>query len=329
MKRFLTWFIPILIVLLILGGLLYLRGRAPEPQVGIGQPQTVQEIKKPKGFAKPKEPSEEEKAKINSSALATAMDSGNISDCEKIIYDDVLRQQCIDNLNYASALKSGDEEHCLQLADESLKSQCLHRSYYESAISLSDSSLCEKISNEALRNLCLDQVSSLMADEADSPEACSDISSDVIRTNCEDSFYMEDSVKNLDANECNNLSADYLKELCQTTVTQNLKVIEESKKATQQAQISRTPQEVLALCDSLSGLRSESCKNSIYPELAFNEKDLSYCDKISDPILIEECKKEQGDRIDQYYMRQASSSGDLSSCDSIQNAELKTLCLSL
>ncbi|MDH5596993.1 MAG: hypothetical protein OEY44_02720 [Candidatus Peregrinibacteria bacterium] len=329
MKRVLAWLIPMLLVLLILGGLLYLRGRAPEPQVSIGQPQAVEEARRPRGFAKPKEPSEEDKAKTNSSALAAALDSGNISDCEKIIYDDVLKQQCYDNLNYASALKSGDEEHCLQLIDESLKSQCLNRSHYESAISLSDDRLCEKISDEALKNLCLDQVSALLADEADSADACSGISSDIVRTNCEDNFYMEDSVKNLDADGCGNLSADYLREQCQTTVIQNLKVIEESKKAAQEAQISRTPQEVLALCDSLSGLRSESCKNSIYPELAFDEKDLSYCDKISDPILIEECKKEQGDRIDQYYMRQASNSGDLSACDSIQNAELKALCLSL
>jgi hypothetical protein len=325
MDRLKIWLIPGLIVILALAGLVYFRGRLPklEPTTPVTQ---EEERTLPKGFAKPVEPSPQEKAETDADAMTAALHSGAISDCEKITWSVELKNQCEDNLNYAAALKSGDESQCNLLYSEALKLQCLDKIYMTAAVDEKDLALCEKISDAALKKMCLEQVQVLLSRYADSAENCSSIASAQLRQQCEDNFYLQDSKKNLNLEGCDNISDSNLSDQCRETVTNNIEVIEQSKQAAQSATATKTLQEILALCNSLTGARATTCKDSVYPQLAFDEKDLSYCDLISDDLKARECTKEQGDKLNTYYLRQSLAANDKTLCNQISDAELKALC---
>ncbi|MBU0706192.1 hypothetical protein KJ657_04365 [Patescibacteria group bacterium] len=329
MNRFRIWLISGIVVIIALGGLVYLRGKLPEEAVRI--PTTVQVTEpaaKPKGFAKPPEPGPQEKIKDDSEAMVEALNSGDISDCDKITWSGELKKQCEDNLNYASILKSGDASQCDRLNSQVLKRQCYDKIYMTTAVDKKDPSICDLIKDETLKLMCLDQVQMILSRYAKTADDCSVIASASLRRQCEDNFYMHSSAKKLDAEGCNNISDGSLASQCRQTVTKNIEVKRQSEIAAKNAATPKTLQEILELCDSLSDAKAITCKNAVYPQLAFDEKDLSYCDKISDESGIAECRREQGEKLNTYYLRQSLASNNKSLCDKILDEELKQLCQS-
>ncbi len=320
-----SWLIPALVVILIISGIVYIRGRFFVVQPGPGYEITEEQ---PKGFAKPLEPSAQEKAKSDSEAMKDALLSGDISDCDKITWDEELKQRCLDNLNYAAFIRQGDERKCEEIANEDLKQMCYDNIYFATAVDTKDASLCQKIKDTTMKQQCLDQVQALLARRAASAEDCNSIESEILKSQCLDNYYLTSSAKNMDLQSCNNISDPTLKEKCSDTVTQNIQVAEVSKQAAAAKKVTKTPAEILVLCDTLNESQRDACKDSIYPRLAFEEKNLTYCDKISDPVKVMDCREEQEERIDQYFMRQAIALQDNSECSKISNSELKELCFS-
>lgn len=332
MDKIKIWLIPGLIVVLALVGLVYFRGKLPEeqvkePVVAIKE-EPVEEKTKPKGFAKPVEPSTQKKAESDAGAMADALNSGNFSDCANITWNEEMRQQCEDNLNYTLIIKSGNESECEELYNEALKIQCYDKIYMSAAVDQKDPAICEKITDATLKKMCLDQVQMMLTRYATSADDCSSIVSDVLRSQCKDNYYLKSSAKELNVDGCDNISDPNLADQCRTTVVRNIEVMEQSKKAAENAAVVKSLQEILVLCGSLSGDKVVMCKDAVYPQLAFDEKDLSYCDKISDELKISECAKEQGDKINTYYLRQSLASRDKSVCEMILDDELKQLCQS-
>jgi len=76
----------------------------------------------------------------------------------------------------------------------------------------------------------------------------------------------------------------------------------------------------LAICET------QKCKDDANYNLAFQEKDLSYCSKISDIAYQQQCIKDQTEYLDQYYLSMATFNKDASYCSKIINPTLKTIC---
>ncbi len=328
MNRLRIWLIPGLLVIIALSGLVFFRGRIPQqeqptPKIPVA---VVKVPSKPKGFAKPVEPSLQEKASGDADAMVEALNTGNISDCEKITWNEEMRQQCEDNINYATILNNDDEKQCDELHSEILKTQCYDKIYLNKAIDQRDVSLCEKITAPDLKQMCLDQMQMIVSHSAKSADDCTVIASDALRQQCEDNYYLKSSAKTLNIESCDSISDSYLSNQCKKTVTSNIAAIEQSKQAAKNATDTKELKEVVQLCDSLAGPKSTKCKDAIYPRLAFDEKDLSHCDKVSSESAADECHKEQGDKINEYYLRQSLASRDKDLCNQISDNELKQFC---
>lgn len=330
MDKLKIWLIPGIVVILAIGGLIYFRGKLPQQTVTEKPTVTQEEAPptKPKGFAKPEEPLPQVKAQQDNEAMLGALHSGDMSDCDKITWSDELKKQCEDNLSYAESIKSGDESQCENLADEALRNQCYDKIYMNLAVDDQDMASCEKITDANLKSMCLDQVQMILSRYAQTVDDCAVITSDSLRKQCEDNFYLQSSKTDLSVENCDNISDANLSDQCKQTVTQNIEVVQQSQQAAQTATVTKTFQEILDLCDNLSGNRSVSCKDAVYPQMAFDRKDLSYCDKISDELVAVQCRKDQGDKINAYYLRQSLASKDKSLCELITDSELKSLCQS-
>jgi hypothetical protein len=118
-----AWLVFILVVVIVFVALFYLRSitkEAPETDVKI----TVEVSKPSKPFAEPAELTEEEKKDVDNKSMGGALLSGSLEDCDKITYNEELRQKCYDTINYALTLKSGDESQCEKISDEELRQKC-------------------------------------------------------------------------------------------------------------------------------------------------------------------------------------------------------------
>jgi len=314
-----TWLIFVLIIILAFGTLYYFRNIYEKPIEEI-----TEEEKSSKGFAV-EELTEEQKAELNNTSLNKALISGDLEDCEAILYNEDLKQQCIDNLNYANILRSGDENQCEQLSDEDLKQQCYDKIYFNAAMESFDLDLCQKISDEAMKENCTNQIQVVMGRTASSEAECEVITDDELKLECLDNYHYSASVEDLDLESCSSITDSSMKERCEKTVQQNIEVIEISKQPV--AERPDTTEEILESCDNLSSSLAQECKDQANYDLAYEEKDLSYCNKIIDEEMQSECTQEQGENLDQYYLRQAMAMRDESMCSQISNTSLEQLCI--
>lgn len=313
-----AWLIFILVVAVVFGALFYLRGIYTKPLTT--DEEISEETKKPsRPFALP-ELTEETKFDIDNTALKGAFDSGDISDCEKIQYDEELKQKCLDALNYAGILRSGDETQCEKLFDPKMRQQCYDSIYNSAALDKFDINLCYKIQDPALQQSCINKIQVVMGRTATDRSFCDAIVDDKAKQDCLDNFYLSSGIKDLDEESCDNITDPNLKNRCTTTIAQNLKVIEKSKQAV--IDIPKTTEEILASCTT------PECQDQMNYTLANEKKDINYCYKISDSKFREECVNDQTKSINQYYLRQAVTLKDPSICENITNVSLKDLCKS-
>ena len=317
-----AWLIFILIVVIAFGALYYFRSIAP---FTTDSTEISEDVKTPKKKFALSDVSEEKMKEVDSKAMESALEGGNIEDCEKITYDEALKQKCLDSLSYAAILRSGDESECEKLYSEDLKNQCLDKIYYSDAMDTMDTDLCKKISDENLMQRCLDQIQVFIGKEADTAEGCDEISNSVLKQECLNNFYYSSSIKDLNEESCDNITNSQLRERCSSTITQNKEVIALSKMEV--ASVPTTTMEVLEGCDNYQDERAISCKDDANYELAFEEKDISYCSRIYDTAKQIECIEKQGDNINQFYFRQGTAYGDATMCQKITNTALNALCL--
>jgi len=327
MDKLKLWLIPGLIVIIAIAGLFFLRDRIPEIEISnvVVNVETSEETNKPKGFAKPVEPSLQEKSANDSSSMADALRSGNINDCDEITWDKELKQKCIDNLIYAASIHSNDETECKKIQNDILKQQCYNKVYLNVAVDEQSLEICDNISDAVIKKLCNSQVHALLARNSSDINSCNEIDSGYLRDNCQDNYYLKSSAESHDDNTCNNIKDPNSKQQCIETVKNNIAVIEANKIAIKNRS-NRTTQDLMDICNSLSGDRAIKCKDMVYPKLAMEEKDISYCDKISDSILASKCKEQNNQNIDQYFIRQAIASNDISFCEKISSEIIQTTC---
>ncbi len=312
-----AWLVFATIIVIALGALLYVRNVYIKPSVPLQE--KAEEAKKPSKPFATEELSTEQKAIMDSSALSDAMLSGDIAVCEQIKYDEVLKKKCLDNINYALILNSGDEKQCEKLYDETLRQQCYDKIYFAAAMDSFDSSLCEKIKDDTLKENCVNQLKAVMGRTADSASDCDSITDNFLKQQCLDNFYLSSGTKNLDEATCDNIKDAQMKERCTGSIAQTNKTVEAAKKIAE-TQKPKTVKEVLATCET------QKCKDDANYNLAFQEKNLSYCSKISDPAYQQQCIKDQTEYLDQYYLRIATLKKDATYCAKISNSALKTIC---
>ncbi len=327
-ERIRHWFLPILLVILLLIVFGYYQSKISTTAPSITQKVQEQEQEKSKkGFAKPKELTVTKKAASDNEGMSVALRSGAVSDCDRIKYDDELKQLCIDQINYANSVKADDESGCNLIEDEILQDLCNNKVYFTIGIQNRDSAVCEKITDENLKFRCLEQVTAGLAKESGSIEDCNLINSEKLKINCRDNVTLKSVADTKDTADCEKFSSQSMQEQCKTVVTQNALVAQASKDAAVSKKIIRSNDELLAICDSLNGNQESDCKNAIYPKIAFDEKNLTYCNNISDESLAEDCKAQQGQAIDEFYLRSSIASGSKDPCQQISNSALKEVCI--
>lgn len=323
-----AWLLPIVLIVILLVVFGYYRSTIDTGAPLITQIVEEQTQEKPKkDFAKPKELTVAQKATNDNEGMSIALHSGAISDCEEIKYDDELKQLCEDQINYANAVKANDESGCDLISDAILKELCQNKAYFTMGIESQDPSVCEKITDTGMKANCLDQITAAVAKDSGSIEDCNQIGSDQLKENCTDNVNLKTAATTNDATACDNLSSVSLIEQCKSTVNQNIEVAAASEAAAVSKKTIKSNQELLAICETLDGSQEADCKNTVYPKIALDEKDLSYCDNISDATLAAACKTEQGQAIDEYYLRSSIASKDKGVCENISNTALKEVCL--
>jgi len=321
--KILSWIIFIIIILIIFGLLLYLQSMKKAEKI-IPPEKILEETKitKPRKTFAVTELTEDEKNNRDNDAFNQALLTGK--GCEEIKYDEKLRQLCFDTLAYNEALSKNDETICETIVDSEMKTKCYDQIYLNLALSSLDAKLCDKIKDEKIKQNCKDQILAFSGVGIKSASDCTVIKDMTLKQMCLDNYYMQNSAANLDKTGCDKISDSDKKERCVSTVAQKIEIIEISK--IQAVRTYQTAEETLKSCDSLSGDDADSCKNEANFNLALDNKDLSYCNKITDSGLQNNCVQTQSVSINSYYLKQAVRLKDKSLCDKILDATLRTTC---
>jgi hypothetical protein len=321
----LSW---IIFAVLIVGAfaLLWFWQKKPVPApvtAPVSAPSVTPEAKKPsKGFAK-QELSKQEQGEIDNEAMNQALRGSG--DCEAILYNDVLRQTCIDTLLFDKALKANDPKLCEQIQDKTKQSDCLNRVYLILATRGSDLLMCDKISDDKLKQDCKDQIHSQNGRTATSAKDCDVIQDETLKQTCLDNFVFASSVQALTVASCDTIQDAELKSRCSKTVTKNLEVIEVGK-AQMLGQKQSTEQQLQG-CAALSGSEADRCKDQSNFDLAAEKKDLAYCNLIKDSAFQKSCVDTQTTSINRYYLRMATTQKDSSLCSKILDEALRATCM--
>lgn len=326
-ERIKTWLLPIMIVILVLVGLIYLQKSFDLPAIFVSDG-TEENAKNPKGFAKSKNMSENEQLAQDQAALNGALHSGALSDCEKIIYNPELKKTCEDQLIYAQSLREENVTGCEKIEDNELKKLCENKAYFSTASDENNPLICQKISDSVLQVKCQEEINFSLAKSANTQEACDRVTSLDYKMKCLDNYFLKQTAQTEDATGCSKLSTQNLQQECTKVISQNKQVALSSQKADAAKKVIRSTLELLSLCDSVADTNQQtSCKNTIYPRLAFEEKDLNYCQKIIGTELVQSCLSQQGQALDEYYLRKAKAEDESTWCEKISSEPLKSLCL--
>jgi len=270
-------------------------------------------------------PTELQMTQYDSGQFGKALTSGTIADCENIKFDEVKKQQCYDSFNYNSALRSNDQKECEKLFNKEMKTKCFDSVYYSLGIENNDLNYCNKILDLGSKNDCSNKVILLLSKNNGTKDQCNLITDEILKGECLDNYQYKLSLDNLNADSCNSISSTEIKNECIRVVDNNTKAIQ-AIKAEEQNKVKSTT-EILASCDQMDAESSTYCKDKANYSLAFEKKDISYCNKITDTQLKNECNSDQLANIDRYYLKQAMSTFGSQYCYKISNLELKAICL--
>ena len=322
-----TLLLFVIFILVILAALILLRDCSQEEVLPIPtQEDNPKEEPTSKPFAVEKL-TPEEKAERDSNALKNALFSGDTQDCSSILYDDEMKERCLDNVNYAKILKSGDEKQCDMLYNEDLRKECYDTIYFMSAVDSLDIKLCEKIKDETSRSDCINQIQVVLGRTVQSAEGCDSITDPVYKEDCLNNYYLSEGLKEFNETSCDKITDPLLKERCLGTITDNIEVSKASEEAAELALTTVvSTDDLLKNCDFYPADKAIICKDKINYDLAFEKKDLAYCNKVVDTTKKQSCIKEQTEKLDQYYLRQAISTQDKTLCNKISNTSVKALC---
>ena len=270
---------------------------------------------------------EDQKLKQDQDALLNALNSGATSDCDAIEFDEAKAQTCRDKLHYNSALTQKDTRFCDQIADELLQLDCYDDVILKSRVRTRNEDQCEQLSDSELKTACEDELLMSVARLTKNIEDCSAISSSQMQSACEDAVYLGQTGQSQNERDCEKISDPDLRQRCAEQVADNQAIIENSDITMNQKDNIQSAQDLLKLCEQRDDEAIQACRNAVYPRIAFEEKNLSICDQITEIDLMLECKSEQGQLIDEYHLNAAILERDISLCDRINDSNMKENCL--
>lgn len=319
-----SWMVFV-IVLIAFFGLLFAWQKQKESSLSSGGSSLEKSGPSGKSFATTPGLSSEEQAAEENQTLHQAWTTGQQDLCHSIA-DEAKQRLCLDQLAFNEALKNKDETQCELLVDPVSRDSCKNQVFAALATRELDTAFCEKISESSLKQYCFDRLQSLLSGNSRSLDSCEKITDKTLKNQCEDQVHFAASTQNTDSGGCEKIVKASLRERCSATVAQNQKVL---ALAQTQAQRVRKPVSAVALiktCETL-GEGADPCQNQANFNLALEKKDLSYCQKITDPIQQNECLEVQGGNLNRFYLKQAIALHDASACQKILNADLKTACM--
>ena len=321
--KILKWVIFLVVIVILLGLLIWYQTIINNPARVTQAPEQQNKVSPRKEFAVT-ELTQEQKDTSDNDAYNQALLNGG--GCDKILYDDKIKQLCLDTLAFNEARSKKDEKICAQISDITLRTKCYDLVYLDIAVSTMNKALCYKITDPKTSQNCLDQIIAFSGGSLKSAADCSVISDQSIKQLCLNNFYLQSSIGNLDKNGCQNITDPKLQNRCVTAISKTIEIKEAAK--SQVVRTFQTATEKLKSCDTLTGDDASSCKNEANYSLAAENKDISYCNKITDSNYQADCILTQSTSINNYYLKQALRQKDPSLCNKILDSGLRANCIS-
>ncbi|MBI5412196.1 hypothetical protein HZA43_03400 [Candidatus Peregrinibacteria bacterium] len=260
--------------------------------------------------------------KQDNEAFATAVKEGSDDACNQIQFDDSLKQKCLDGIHFTGIINRRNVEACDQLLDPKTRQFCIDKIYFLKGVDGLDAAVCEKIIDASLKANCLDQINVLLNANHQTLESCGQIQSGDIKSVCFDQYYYQLGIEKGVASDCSKINDPILSERCKKVVAQ--KSIPASAASVRP---DLSPEGQLKTCQSLNEADKLKCKDEANYELAFEKKDLVYCNSITDSTLKNKCQMDQEDKINGYFLRLAIAKKDATLCQKIIREDARTTCL--
>lgn len=199
-----------------------------------------------------------------------------------------------DNQTYQTATDANNVDKCSEMSDDEQKDLCVKLL----AIKLKNNQLCDKIINKNLIQECQDRVNFEIAAQNKDLELCKTISEANLNSSCVINIISQNQYNKQD---CEKLEDGNQKNLCLGHV-----LYEEAMEKNDISLCQKIPGEGnnseclnsiisehdnLDYCQSLPEELRETCLQIIAMKLAYEKKDKSLCDKISDNAVQNECKE--------------------------------------
>lgn len=249
-------------------------------------------------------------------AITLAVRTGEVELCQEI-NDEPMQQECEDNLNYPQFIQEGNPSECQSLHSPTLQQNCLDTLSYQKAIENRNRKQCEVIEDETLQDRCLTQLQS--------PEGCDSIENPNQKTDCEDQEKMGEAISEQNTQKCESIQNEILKDQCLSTIENNQAQANQISQESDEEEVSSilNQNDPLKRCELLINKAKQTCEDEVYFDLAFEEKNLIYCNQIKDETMKNRCRSQQQAAIDQYYLKVSANRSD---CQLISNEELEELC---
>ncbi len=248
-----------------------------------------------------------------------AASSMDINLCEKIKYDEDLKQKCFDNVYAWLAWSNNDNSYCNKIKNEDTKNRCLNSFAYDKAISWNWS--CDSIVwDDNLKEACK---SNIIFEKIESSASVWDLNicDELIwdnKTYClnrinknNDITTLDNALKSKNINDCNSIQDVSFKNTCTDTI--NLQTALSTKN--------------ISLCNKLLDTnRKTSCLEALNRDndrellqSAINESNTNLCNNIKDNNTKIKC-------FDTIYLRQGINTKNLSICNKITDIKIKKEC---
>ncbi|MDD2891383.1 MAG: hypothetical protein PHQ95_00255 [Candidatus Gracilibacteria bacterium] len=221
----------------------------------------------------------------------TAVESLDITACDRIIGDDTLKTQCADNVYSAQASKEKDVTLCDKITDTTTKARCTNSFAYDSALVSGKQSDCDKITLDSdLKNACMKNIVFAKIENAGfsgTVDTCASLT-----------------------------GAD--KDYCVGRISKGTD-IELLQKGINNKDI--------ATCGQIQDTSMKNtCADTVYMTLALEKQDGSFCAKIIDAARKTNCTTQFARVNDANILSKALSENNLPLCATITTSELKAKC---
>lgn len=220
-----------------------------------------------------------------------AVDTLDIAACEKIVGDDILKTECIDNVYSALSSREKNVTFCEKIQDVTIKAHCMNSFIYDTAIASGKQLDCDKIVGDSdLKEAC---TKNIVFAQIENQSFSGTIST------CE-------SLTWVDKEYCiNRIKKDSDVDLLQQgTNTKNISICGQIKDTSMK----------------------NTCTDTVYMTLAIEKQDGLLCAKIIDTLRRTNCNTQFARVNDANILQKAIAGNNLSMCKTIVTLDMRTKC---